>query len=450
MREGVADSFPRGASDALLYGEKDEQMPHIHPDTFSLPARPTRRELVARAGSGAVALSLLTRHTGSTAAHEVSDQRGDGVAGVALPPNVGQTNHQVYVEATSHTLRGSMLDYWRANGANTVFGNPISEPFAASNGYYSQAFENIVLQYRPEFLYTHDPIMRPLPIGKMALANRLAPNGSSKERSRALRQAAEALGATDARVERVIHEGGIFAETTGHTVSGEILAWYTFHEGAFYLGDPLTEPVEEERGRTVQYFEGGLLIVGGDGVSLAPLAKELAPQLEIDTAPVERGDLPRYDELLFWTSENPNPLGDPYAPGPKWIEVSTAQQTLWAYHGDTLIHQSLVSTGLAPNLTELGMFHIRLKYPEQDLGGFTDATGEVIGFGAAPRGTTPYLVEDVPHVMYFNMDAEALHGTYWHNSFGQPMSHGCVNLTLDVAAWLYGWAPLGTGVWIHD
>ena len=446
---GVADSFLTLASDTSMYGEKDEQMLHIRPDTLSLAARRTRREVLIGTSAGAIGLGLLPRSRGGAAAHEVTDQNGDALAHVALPPDVGQASRQVYVEATGHTLRGSMLDYWRANGAAAVYGNPISEPFAASNGYYSQAFENIVLQYRPEFLYTHDPIMRPLPIGKVALANRLATSAASRASSRALRQAAEALGATDARVERVIREGGIFSDATGHTVSGELLTWYTFQEGAFYLGDPLTEPVED-RERTVQYFEGGLLMVGDDGVSLAPLAKDLAPQLEIDTTPVAQGELPLYDELLFWIVDNPNPLGDPYAPGPKWIEVSTSQQTLWAYHGDTPIHQSLVSTGLAPNLTELGMFHIRLKYPEQDLGGFTDATGEVIGFGEAPPGTTPYLVEDVPHVMYFNMDAEALHGTYWHNSFGQPMSHGCVNLTLDVAEWLYGWAPLGTGVWIHD
>lgn len=444
-------------------------MSRFHTD--ALPPQ-TRREVLVRASSGAVSLSLLPRITGSAAAHEKTNQNWDAFVNVSLPPDMGQAGRQVYIEATGHTLRGSMLDYWRANGADSVFGNPISEPFAASNGYYSQAFETIVLQYRSEVLYTHDPIMRPLPIGEVALANQLA--GSSPEGSkhtprhgaktlanqldasssagapsRALRQAAKTLDATDARVERVVREGGSFVEATGHTISGDMLAWYTFHEGGFYLGDPLTEPVEE-RGRVVQYFEGGLLTVEDEAVTLAPLVKELAPQLEIDTTPVEQGDLPVYDELLFWTIDNPNPLGDPYAPGPKWIEVSISQQTLWAYQGDALIHQSLVSTGLAPNLTELGMFHIRLKYPEQDLGGFTDATGEVIGFDDAPEGTTPYLVEDVPHVMYFNMDAEALHGTYWHENFGQPMSHGCVNLTLDVAEWLYGWAPLGTGVWVHE
>ncbi len=52
--------------------------------------------------------------------------------------------------------------------------------------------------------------------------------------------------------------------------------------------------------------------------------------------------------------------------------------------------------------------------------------------------------------MYFNLDAEALHGAYWHNNFGHKMSHGCVNLPLYFATWLYGWAPLGTEVWVHQ
>ena len=54
-----------------------------------------------------------------------------------------------------------------------------------------------------------------------------------------------------------------------------------------------------------------------------------------------------------------------------------------------------------------------------------------------------------PRTPTFNMEAEALHGAYWHNNFGNTMSHGCVNLPLDVARWMYGWAPLGTMVWSH-
>jgi lipoprotein-anchoring transpeptidase ErfK/SrfK len=42
-----------------------------------------------------------------------------------------------------------------------------------------------------------------------------------------------------------------------------------------------------------------------------------------------------------------------------------------------------------------------------------------------------------------------LHGTYWHHNFGQPMSHGCVNLPTDAAQWIYDWAPIGTTIQIH-
>ena len=60
-----------------------------------------------------------------------------------------------------------------------------------------------------------------------------------------------------------------------------------------------------------------------------------------------------------------------------------------------------------------------------------------------------YNVPDVPWVMYFTNEGHALHGTYWHNNFGNTMSHGCVNLPMDVAEWMYGWADIGMRVEIH-
>ncbi len=414
-------------------------------------ARSTRRQVLHRLGSAALGLGLLPFAAERTAAHGEADQAADAPIGVELPPDIGQSEIQVYVEATGHTLRGLFLDYWRANGAAAIYGNPISEPFV-TDGAYCQAFERGIFQYRPEFIHTEEPIVRLMPVGQVAAdppLNGTAIGWRAPREGDGRSDPWRPLAATEDAVRRVLDAGGIFVEETGHTIAGEILAWYTFNEGAFYLGLPLSEPVVEG-GATVQWFAGGLLRAGKDGVALAPLAVELAPRLGIDTAPVARGDLPAYDELLFWTADNPNPRGDPYAPGAKWVEVSIAEQRLWAYQGDTLLSTTLVSTGLDPNLTELGMFRIRLKYPVQDLSGFTNDTGEVIGFGDdPPPGAIPYTVEDVPHVMYFNLQAEALHGTYWHNNFGQKMSHGCVNLPLDVAAWLYGWAPLGTGVWVH-
>ena len=51
-------------------------------------------------------------------------------------------------------------------------------------------------------------------------------------------------------------------------------------------------------------------------------------------------------------------------------------------------------------------------------------------------------------MMYFYKDY-GIHGTYWHNNFGTPMSHGCVNLTIPDAEWLYNWASYGTTVKVH-
>jgi lipoprotein-anchoring transpeptidase ErfK/SrfK len=63
-------------------------------------------------------------------------------------------------------------------------------------------------------------------------------------------------------------------------------------------------------------------------------------------------------------------------------------------------------------------------------------------------GADYYYLPNVPHVMYF-YGGYGLHGTYWHNNFGTPMSHGCVNLSQTDAEWLYNWASVGTKVVTH-
>ncbi len=118
----------------------------------------------------------------------------------------------------------------------------------------------------------------------------------------------------------------------------------------------------------------------------------------------------------------------------KAIVVSISQQMLWAYKGDKVVLSSYVSTGRAGFDTPLGSYAVLTKLPSQTMEGVI-------------RGEY-YNVPDVPSVLYFTNGGHALHGTYWHNNFGIPMSHGCVNLPLDVADWLYNWAPVGTPVLI--
>jgi len=191
-------------------------------------------------------------------------------------------------------------------------------------------------------------------------------------------------------------------------------------------------------------------------VWMAPLPREFPQQFGIDTTPIAQGGLPDYSESLFIDTANPFGVDTHDLTGRRHIIVSIEDQTLKAYQGDQLVLETLVSTGLEPNHTEIGNFHVRIKRESQTMTGFTSSTGEVVSVGgnepsATPdAGLTSYEVEDVPHVMYFDFDAEALHGAYWHNNFGNRMSHGCVNLPLDVASFLFEWAPLGTAVTVIE
>jgi lipoprotein-anchoring transpeptidase ErfK/SrfK len=124
--------------------------------------------------------------------------------------------------------------------------------------------------------------------------------------------------------------------------------------------------------------------------------------------------------------------GPAAAKGAKSIVVSISLQSMTAYKGDKVIMSSYVSTGKAGFDTPIGSYAIVSKLPSQTMEGVV--------------GGEYYNVPDVPSVMYFTNYGHALHGTYWHSSFGTPMSHGCVNLPMDVAAWLYQWAPVGTPV----
>ncbi len=113
----------------------------------------------------------------------------------------------------------------------------------------------------------------------------------------------------------------------------------------------------------------------------------------------------------------------------RWIDVDLSTQTLTAYEGAVPVFQTLISSGMANHPTVTGQFHVWLRYEAQTM------DGRLLGYD--------YYLENVPYVMYFYRDY-ALHGTYWHNNFGTPMSHGCVNLATPDAEWLFNWSTIGT------
>jgi lipoprotein-anchoring transpeptidase ErfK/SrfK len=116
--------------------------------------------------------------------------------------------------------------------------------------------------------------------------------------------------------------------------------------------------------------------------------------------------------------------------GEHWIDVNLSEQRVYAYEGDTIVNSFVVSTGTWQTPTVTGKYNVWIKLRSTAMSG------------------PGYYLPDVPFVMYF-YKGYGLHGTYWHNNFGTPMSHGCVNLTIPDAEWIYNFSTVGTVVNVH-
>jgi len=121
------------------------------------------------------------------------------------------------------------------------------------------------------------------------------------------------------------------------------------------------------------------------------------------------------------------------------IVVDLSEQRTYIYENGQLVNSFLISSGAAATPTHTGNFRINSHIREQDMGALC----------YNPNAVNSYCTKDVPWVMYFNGD-QGFHGTYWHNNFGNRMSHGCVNLPLGTAESLYSWAPNGTEVRVQS
>jgi hypothetical protein len=144
----------------------------------------------------------------------------------------------------------------------------------------------------------------------------------------------------------------------------------------------------------------------------------------------------------LWTNQQNLSIVDPAAPAPfggRWVAVNTYEQNLVAYDGGAPVMATLVSSGIENDEwnTWPGTYTVRLMIENGPMDG---AAGE----------EDFYSLDQVPYHMYFN-GLQALHGAYWHDSFGYTHSHGCVNLTVSDAKWLYeNWVTVGMMVYVYD
>ncbi|MBI2327729.1 L,D-transpeptidase [Candidatus Curtissbacteria bacterium] len=120
----------------------------------------------------------------------------------------------------------------------------------------------------------------------------------------------------------------------------------------------------------------------------------------------------------------------------RWIEIDLSDQRLYMKEGATTVGNFLVSTGKwAP--TPVGEWRIWIKLRYTRMQGGSKALG------------TYYNLPNVPYTMYY-YQGYGIHGAYWHNNFGNPMSHGCVNMKPEEAGIVFNWASVGTRVVVHE
>ena len=201
-------------------------------------------------------------------------------------------------------------------------------------------------------------------------------------------------------------------------------------------------------------------------VLLGLLGRQFAQERGVNMASVTRQQgVPDYNPADFYTptpvptatpiptatptpappTPTPAPAPQPRNNGPRgdlgreYIEVNLSELHLYVWADGEIIFDVAASPGSPKFPTPTGVFYINSKLVSQDM-----------------RGPDPDLPEgyyfqpDVPYVMYFDNQGDAIHGVYWHNNFGvRASSHGCVGIPVWAAAWLFEWTWIGTPVWIH-
>jgi hypothetical protein len=328
----------------------------------------------------------------------------------------------VFFSPTSHHVsdRAGFLRFWRENGGVMVFGYPISEEIV-ENRRIVQYFERARFEYHPELFGQSGQIQLSL-LGREITAGRSFADGTP--------------------------DGGtLYFPETKHTLSGKFLQFWQKRGGLPVFGYPISEPADEVSPsdgevRLTQYFERARFEYHPE--ALGAFYQQQSQALGLQLAglhEVQLGDLGRQVAgRKGYAFANSNQLtGTPdWSPTiwPRRIDVDLSAQQLVAYEGDTPVFHALVATGKDGFNTPTGSYAIYSKYDMETMTG--SAGGET------------WYVPNIPWVQYV-VGGVALHGTYWHDQWGTGtrMSHGCINLNIDDAQWLYEWADVGTSVDIH-
>lgn len=343
----------------------------------------------------------------------------------------------VYFEETGHSLDQYFLDFWRNNNGAANYGLPISPEIELENGHVVQYLQFARFEYWPEgdangnyfVLGKVGEDLRPTVLQRSMIAS-TANTGNVPVVTDLMKAWMPVPPDSPVALDTSV----TYVEATGHTVFGGFRDFWWSTGDVNYLGNPLTQ--EYKIGNTsYQVFEFGQLKWTADGgVELVPVGEVLANKYNVKTDKIAQGDIPTYDESLF---VKPGPTYGEYVAGggEVWVDINLSYQYMTIYQGNNILLELYISTGTPGWETPTGTYYISRMLISDDMAG-------------SVSGTT-WFVPAVPHAMYFTDQGHAIHGTYWHNNFGVPMSHGCVNMPEWAAAYLYSIAYVGVRLEIH-
>jgi L,D-transpeptidase-like protein len=339
----------------------------------------------------------------------------------ATSPDALPLSPTFFVAQTGHHIsdRAGFLSFWRERGGVLIFGYPLSEEIV-EDGRIVQYFERARFEYHPDDLGRDGQVQLSL-LGRELTAGRNFPDGRP--------------------------DGGtMYFPETRHTLSGKFLKYWLKRGGLPIFGYPISEPMQEAgtdgQTRLTQYFERAQFEYHPEELDSFYRNEEQA--LGIQLAALHEVELINLGSQAGQRAGHSFASLPPLAGAPAWapsdwtrrIDVDLSAQQLTAYEGDTPVFHAPVATGKDGFNTPTGSYAIYSKYPIESMAG--SAGGET------------WYVPDIPWVQYV-VGGVALHGTYWHDQWGTGfrLSHGCINLNIDDAQWLYEWADVGTSVNIH-
>ena len=345
-----------------------------------------RRQLLKLAGAGSAAAIAAGLGRPALAANDQATPR-PLVAG------------PVYVQATGHHVTGRLLDWWLQHGRERALGWPVSEPVTV-DGVVHQFFEHSVLALRDD---GRDPLgVTALNVGQHWL---------DRKREEGL------------RIERVDTVTAFWFWQTGHGVHPEFWPMFRDGGGAFAFGYPLTGGLVID-GQLTQVFQRACFTLAPYGLAAKSLGLWQARQWSVPTHPVE----PQENAVAYEAADLVPDYGELED---RWADVDLTRQLATFYVGYRPVYQALISSGRHPTFTPPGEWRIWKRVENEHM------------IGGDPEQGDYYDLLNVYFTQYFTERYAGFHYAYWHDEFGTPTSHGCVNMRLDDSRW--AWDFLGEG-----